>query len=180
MLIKGTPYRCTIGTPKNITVSSIKRYAAMSECVQDNIKHLDDESSHITVTKGFKFCIFLDDERHITDVTWVEYPTYWSRETCRTYDEFKKKVVERLNLSGHPKDTINYHDFSFDHDIQCFDSTGNEKTGYDCVKWLCEYLMDNGCDMNRLSYVVHSKNPVGVENITKYIENCKSFQNANR
>ena len=36
-------------------------------------------------------------------------------------------------------DSIITH-ISFDNDLANFDSDGNEVTGYDCVKWLCDYL----------------------------------------
>ena len=78
----------------------------------------------------------------------------------RTYDEF----VLHISLFGLP-------DFiSFDHDL------GNDKDGYDCAKWLVEYCMNNDCDIP--NYIVHSMNPIGKENIEKYL-NCyhNSFYN---
>lgn len=50
---------------------------------------------------------------------------------------------------------------SFDHDL------GEEKTGYDCMKYLVEYLIDNP-DSFHPFVNVHSQNPVGAENIFKY------------
>ena len=78
----------------------------------------------------------------------------------RTYDEF----VLYISLVGLP-------DFiSFDHDL------GDDHDGYDCAKWLVEYCMNNDCDIP--NYIVHSMNPVGKENIEKYL-NCyhNSFYN---
>lgn len=55
-------------------------------------------------------------------------------------------------------------------------SSYGEKTGYDCAKWLCEY-----CQRNKVkvpTYYVHSMNPVGKDNIKKYIENYKKHVEA--
>lgn len=117
-----------------------------------------------------KTCIFLDDERIIDDVYWVKYPNYSTVHVIRTYDDFKNTIIDLL---WYP---LSMYDFSFDHDIQCFDHAGNEKTGYDCVKWLCDYLVDNGYDLLNLSYTVHSQNPIGKENIESYISNYTRFQ----
>ena len=43
-----------------------------------------------------------------------------------------------------------------------------EKTGYDCAKWLVEYCMKKG--VKHPPYMVHSMNPVGKLNIESYIE----------
>lgn len=131
----------------------------------------------ISLSKETKTCIFVDDERYIDDVTWVDYPEYWRVHTIRTFDDFKKKVVNVMECTYIPTEAIHIFDFSFDHDLQLFDDTGREITGYDFVKWLCDYLVERKVDLNSLSYVVHSKNPVGAENINAYIENYKGFLN---
>lgn len=43
----------------------------------------------------------------------------------------------------------------FDHDL------GEEKTGYDCAKWLVDYCMDNNLKLPL--YAIQSANPVGKE-----------------
>ena len=53
----------------------------------------------------------------------------------------------------------------FDHDL------GEEKTGFDCVKFLVEF-----CDKNNIELPIctcHSSNPVGRENILSYINSYK-------
>lgn len=145
--------------------------------VVDHIKKNHQYVSTLDIKPTFKFCVFLDDERNINDVYWVDYPKYFRIHTIRTFETFKKQVVNILNMSLPEQETISMIDFSFDHDIQCFDAAGNEKTGYDCVKWLCDYCMDRKIDLNKFSYVVHSQNPIGAENIIQYIENCKRFMN---
>lgn len=47
---------------------------------------------------------------------------------------------------------------SFDHDL------GLEKSGYDCAKWLIDFLIENKTECMPEIYC-HSMNPVGKENI---------------
>ena len=83
-----------------------------------------------------------------------------------------------------------YH-ISFDHDLadvhynleseygpmdEFMDSSARgvpyEFTGYDFAKWFCQWVMDNGVDLSDgFSYNVHSANPIGAENIRRYMEN---------
>ncbi len=51
----------------------------------------------------------------------------------------------------------------FDHDL------GEDKSGYDCAKWLVEFCMDN--DLQLPHYTIQSSNPVGKENIDKLLSN---------
>lgn len=73
----------------------------------------------------------------------------------RSYAEFVTYITE----SGLP-------DFiSFDHDL------GLEESGYDCAKWLVNYCLDN--ELRLPQFDVHSKNPVGKENILSLLQNFK-------
>lgn len=101
-----------------------------------------------------------------------------------------KLYLDDLRFPDHHPDwrvARNYHDavwyvetyglpyhISFDHDL------GNEYdlayapyefTGYDFAKWLCNWMMDNVDNLDGFSYNVHSANPVGAENIRRYMEN---------
>lgn len=120
-----------------------------------------------------KQILFLDDERHIQDVTWVDY-SGWSGAYVLT-----QKSVGRL--TGYIKRYGQYFDWSttlisLDHDLQEFnEKTGEESTGYTFAKWLVDYFVDNGIPLQDLNIVVHSKNPIGAENIQKYIQNAKLF-----
>ena len=106
--------------------------------------------------------LFLDDERTLDQVTWIQYPRgITDLTTVRDYYEFRVFVKQLLSL----KNIL----FSFDHDLQCFED-GKEYTGLDCAKFLIEYIMDNPhLDPNDLNYIVHSKNPCGKLNIESYI-----------
>lgn len=46
-----------------------------------------------------------------------------------------------------------------------------EMTGYDCVKWLCNYCQENSKRFPE--YILHTMNDVGLHNMKTYIENYK-------
>lgn len=105
-----------------------------------------------------KLLLFLDDYRDPFDVKtdWLIFSPigrnidiHW----VKNYQEF----VNYINLNGLP-DAI-----CFDHDL------GEEKTGYDCAKWLVEYCLDR----NTLTpiYNIQSDNTVGKENIDMLFKN---------
>lgn len=58
---------------------------------------------------------------------------------------------------------------SFDHDL------GLEESGFDCAKWLVNYCLDYQKKLPE--FVVHSKNPVGKENIESLLNHFKKTQN---
>ena len=116
-----------------------------------------------------KLMIYLDDVRTPVDAdNWV---------VVRSYDEFVNKVME-VGLK-------NIELVSLDHDLgdtamnEYFNNVSpnysldynniQEKTGYDCAKWLVEYCSENGLPMP--TYLIHSANPVGSQNIRFILEN---------
>lgn len=104
------------------------------------------------------YAMFIDDERFPHNVTWMQADFYcvdWV--ICRTWAE----VLYHIHHFGFP-DTI-----SFDHDLG-----KNETTGYDIAKKLVDMLMDGDYELpENFRFFVHSKNPVGAENIQRYIDN---------
>lgn len=80
---------------------------------------------------------------------------------ARSYYEF----IQNLEEKGAPEF------ISFDHDLGYNEDTNEEKTGYDCAKYLVDYCLKNNIKVP--DYVVHSMNPVGERNIIEYIENYK-------
>lgn len=127
--------------------------------------------------------IYLDDVRTPVDPQWI---------VVRSYEEFIEKVKE-LGL-----ETIEI--ISLDHDLgdsamrEYFTNVSpnysldysniDEKTGYDCAKWLVNHFYDKNekwsnkpRDVKRASSVqfptvyVHSANPIGSANIMGYINN---------
>lgn len=75
------------------------------------------------------------------------YEVHWAK----SYQDF----VDWITLNGMP-DAI-----CFDHDLG--DLADDEKTGYDCAKWLVEYCMDYEVALPR--WAIQSANPVGRDNI---------------
>ena len=114
--------------------------------------------------------LFLDDVRLPNHVTWVDLPANQHYSLVRNYQEF----VDLITLRGIPKFVCYDHDLSDCHYGDGLNDRGinydsyTEKTGYDCAKWLVDYCMKNG--VKHPSYVVHSMNPVGKQNIISYVE----------
>lgn len=113
--------------------------------------------------------LFLDDERELTDVTWAPYQVqekYRNEDwvVARSYGDAMVEIINR----GFPKFV------SFDHDL------GHDKyTGYELAKQLVENDVISGNKESRQGYVftsdfdyyVHSKNPVGKQNIQGLLDN---------
>lgn len=93
--------------------------------------------------------LYLDDIRTPPDSTWIK---------VESYEEF----IAYIQIEGLP-DII-----SFDHDLGY--GTEEEKTGYDCAKWLINYILDNNINQ-KINYVVHSANPIGRDNIIYLLNN---------
>jgi len=123
-----------------------------------------------------KYRIYLDDIRtpKSPNNEWIDGIEEWT--VVRSYDEFVQKVnsvglenIELISLDHDLGDsamqewlygvvknyTINYDNI-------------NEKTGYDCAKWLVNQWMD-GKPIVRV--VTHSANAIGSANIMGYINN---------
>lgn len=63
---------------------------------------------------------------------------------------------------------------SFDHDLMNTHYIGDtkEQTGYHFAKWFAEYIIDGkGVLPDGFGYYVHSMNPVGADNINKFMKN---------
>lgn len=115
-----------------------------------------------------KYNLFLDDIRepngskHLIEKVLSPYDgpyildEIYSREfiVAKNYDQF----VECIDKHGMPEYVL------FDHDL------GEDKTGYDCAKYLVDYCIYNKLEFP--DFCVHSANPVGRENIIKYIINA--------
>jgi hypothetical protein len=107
--------------------------------------------------------LFLDDIRFPADVRY-NYGPYKNVVICRSMDD-AVWCVEKYGLP-----TM----ISFDHDLadEHYGKDTGEKTGYTFAKWFCDHVMDNKLRLPvGFGYHVHSMNPVGAENIRKYMEN---------
>ena len=104
--------------------------------------------------------LYLDDIRNphqsgYKDNEWI---------ACRNDKTFKDMFTSFDSVITH---------ISFDHDISSYDDNGNEVTGYDCLKWLCDYILDNNIDISELTILFHTANPVGRLNMVCYWNNFK-------
>lgn len=125
-----------------------------------------------------KKLLWLDDTRNPfgeEDMTidWVNtyspiqppYKVFW----VKSFDEFLYWIQE----NGLPDAICFDHDLGMDVALQARAGgmskrksrqlKQQEKTGYDCAKWLVEYCMDNKLDLPK--YNIQSANPVGKDNI---------------
>jgi hypothetical protein len=128
-----------------------------------------------------KTFLYLDDCRNI------EPPENYNLVIVRSFNAF----VNYIELEGLP-DVISFdHDLADEHtsDYVCDDNWNvpnseiilkydeyKEKTGYDAAKWLVNHIMETNKSIPQC--YVHSCNPVGVENILKYLNNYSAnFEN---
>lgn len=124
--------------------------------------------------------LFLDDDRFPVDVISWMHQRIGKRNSIylqagwvvvKNYDQFTKHILE----NGLPEFVSFDHDLGFEHLAPETDSWKyKENTGFHCVKWLCEYCIDN--DLKFPSYAVHSQNTIGCENMLSYIKSFINFQ----
>ena len=97
--------------------------------------------------------LYLDDIRHPDDSNYI---------IARTVEE-AQQLIEKYGVPEH---------ISFDHDLGVDDVGNLLPTGYDFVKWLVEMDMDGNIELSSdFTFMVHSQNPVGAENIRVYLSN---------
>jgi hypothetical protein len=115
-----------------------------------------------------KLRLYLDDIRKPVDTEWI---------VAKNYDEF----VKTITLYG----LDSFDVISLDHDLgegamkeyysnvrynYVLDYNNiNEKTGYDCAKWLVSESINKEIPLPQI--YVHSANPIGSANIMGYINN---------
>lgn len=126
--------------------------------------------------------LFLDDIRTIRCVDWdvscvdgkpCKFPVadFEGAVIARNYDEFCA-ILAHDGVPSH---------ISFDHDLDDIhyadpncEQDSNEKSGYDCARYLIDYCMDNNVDLPEHIYV-HSFNPVGRQRIYDLFMSYKRF-----
>jgi hypothetical protein len=137
--------------------------------------------------KKLKTLIWLDDTRNPFENNWLvfspidqPYNVIWVKQ----YEEFVNYIIKNglpeaicfdhdLGLVIDPNSefkTINGEISSFS--LNIYDD--NEKTGYDCAKFLVDYCIDN--NLNLPLYNIQSANPVGKENIDSLLKNYNKFK----
>lgn len=121
-----------------------------------------------------KQIIFLDDEREIQDVTWLDYSKMDNAKWNGAYVISQSSAPRLISYIKHYGKHFDWDNtlFSLDHDLQDFNGE-EESTGYTFIKWLVDFMVDSEISLQYLHVVVHSQNPIGKENIEKYISNAK-------
>ena len=104
--------------------------------------------------------LYLDDIRNphksgYNDSDWI---------VCRNDKTFKDMFTSFGSIITH---------ISFDHDIDSYNENGAEVTGYDVLKWSCDYILHNDSDISNLTLKFHTANVVGKENMMCYWANFK-------
>lgn len=128
--------------------------------------------------------LWLDDYRNPfdTEIDWMVFSPIGknvSIKWVKNYDEFIKYISNNEMPDG----------ICFDHDLGFISQTSyrkagkskresrrlskEEKTGYDCAKWLVDYCINKNIDIP--PYSIQSANPTGKENIQILLNNYKNF-----
>lgn len=127
--------------------------------------------------KSKSYNVFLDDYRnpqdaysHTRNMEYLEEK--WV--VVRDYVEFVNLIAEKYIEGALPKIISFDHDLADSHYLQQSDidyDSFNERTGYDCAKWLINFCIDT--DSPLPSWFVHSMNPAGRANIESLLKNFK-------
>lgn len=120
-----------------------------------------------------KTCLYLDDEK--TPIEILDGYSNWN--IVRNYEEF----VDYIKRNGVP-DYISFdHDLALEHYLDystncCIINYDEfeEKTGFDCAKWLVEFANEHQLDIKSIG--VHSFNSIGNDNILQVINNYKAYK----
>jgi hypothetical protein len=125
--------------------------------------------------------LFLDDLRIPSDVFhYIKNEIYLNNNNwfiVKNYLEFIVFIEINYIETNSLPNTISFdHDLALEHyrpsmydndnhySKYYIDGTFKEKTGYDCAKWLIDFIIDNKIE-ELPTILVHSMNPVGKENI---------------
>lgn len=116
--------------------------------------------------------LFLDDFRYPKDCFDYTWNPIYNKEKwiiVRNYNDFIY-IIETFEMPN----IISFdHDLDEEHYIQQTNIDYNkftEKTGYDCAKWLIDYIINNELKPPK-QVLIHSMNLIGNENIRKLFEN---------
>jgi hypothetical protein len=126
-----------------------------------------------------KKLLWLDDIRNPLENDWLIFSPIEQPFECiwvKSYNEFTKWISN----NGLPDAICFDHDLGMEVAIEARNNgmskrkskqlKQEEKTGYDCAKWLVDYCMDNNLKIPL--YNIQSANPIGKDNINNLL---KSF-----
>jgi hypothetical protein len=128
-----------------------------------------------------KYNLFLDDLRTPLDAfAYKRLPVYLNErwEIVRNYADFVAHVLKygMPNMVSFDHDLADIHYKLCNHGGEIDYDSLEEKTGYDCAKWLVNYCMDLGY-LPTPQYIIHTMNPVGGKNIKKLLDNYNKSRN---
>lgn len=118
--------------------------------------------------------VWIDDIRDPKEPTWQNWikKNFGTNDFDITWIKSYKEFVDFVDKNGLPSN------ISLDHDLGDVEDPDNEKTGYDCAKYIVDYCMDNDRDIP--NYRIQSDNGPGRENIDKYLQNYHKFYIKNK
>lgn len=121
-----------------------------------------------------KVRIYLDDVRIPTQDEWLVAKNY--EEFVKLIETHKLENIELISLDHDLGDSAMVEYYNNVKDNYTLDYNNiEEKTGFDCCKFLVNYSLDNDTPLP-LVYI-HSANPIGSSNmmgyINNYLKNCR-------
>lgn len=121
-----------------------------------------------------KVRIYLDDVRIPTQDEWLVLKNY--EEFVKLIETHKLENIELISLDHDLGDSAMVEYYNNVKDNYTLDYNNiEEKTGFDCCKFLVNYSLDNDTPLP-LVYI-HSANPIGSSNmmgyINNYLKNCR-------
>lgn len=140
-----------------------------------------------------QFNLFLDDERmpvnrnnetqmSAYDLTGDKRYFMLDWIIVRNFGDFIKTIEEKglpevISFDHDLKDFHYYHYQTYTFYTGKIDYSIVEGTGYECTKWLIQYLLNN--DLDAPEIMIHTQNQVGAENIRTEFRNYKNSRNGN-
>ena len=76
----------------------------------------------------------------------------------------------------------NYKDvthISFDHDLNYYNENDEEITGYKCLQFICDFMLEKNIDPSDYIFYFHTANPVGKKNMQSYWNNFQRHYKEN-
>lgn len=124
--------------------------------------------------------LFLDDGRQPKDVKWIDLPPYnWV--VVKNYKEFvqtvKSKGIPETVSFDHDLCDEHYAEYTAAHDPFLIGERRiryeifQEKTGFDCAKFLTELCVEQKVPIPL--YYIHTLNPIGRQNIYSIMESAR-------
>ena len=68
---------------------------------------------------------------------------------------------------------------SFDHDLNYYNENDEEITGYKCLQFICDFMLEKNIDPSEYIFYFHTANPVGKKNMQSYWNNFQRHYKEN-